>query len=101
MNWITKPLVILNSSKAMNKDETVVAIKKFMASELVDVGVETDETLNMSDIQKRAIVSEDVLHKLKTIYNIIEIEDSEGVENNSEKTDKYVRTTSKRRKSLS
>lgn len=82
----------------MRQDETITAIKKFMASESVDVSDETDETVNMSDIEKRAIVSDDVLHKLRTICNNIKVEEIEGTHHHdSEKTDTNVKRDKKRK----
>ena len=102
MNWITKPLVVLNSSTAMTPIETSKAIKKFMAAEVVGVSIDTDDALNMSDIQKRAIVSEDVLHKLKTIYSIITVKEIEDNDDHvSDKNEKNVKPSKKQRKSLS
>ena len=100
MNF-AKPLVISNSSKSMRQDETVAAIKKFMALESVDVSDETEETMNMSDIEKRAIVSDDVLHKLRTIYNIIKVDEIEEThDHDSDKAYTNVKP-GKKRKSLS
>jgi len=102
MNWITKPLVVLNSSKAMKPIETSKAIKKFMAAEVVGVSIDTDDALNMSDIQKRAIVSEDVLHKLKTIYSNVKVKEIEDNDDHaSDKNEKNVKPSKKQRKSLS
>ncbi len=85
----------------MRQDETVAAIKKFMVSESVYVSDETDETMNMSDIEKRAIVSDDVLHKLRTICNIIKVEEIEEThDHDSDKAYTNVKLD-KKRKSLS